>query len=670
MPPPDSRVRFSLRTKLTATFLAVGLVLVLSNVLSTRWLQGRWENVSAERAKTIHLAEDLDDIANSAFEEGFAYVLTADLGEKAHCLAKLEQFGVWRRRILERVAPGSAAAASLARVNEPLNGAMSSAEAMFDEYDVRHHVRAVTVERYEAAMDELSGKGSQLADIVRKEAGTDDLAARKLLNEMLLGIGLAAAVFTITLGTVFGHRLTRPLLRLRDATRRFGRGELNVEFHERSNDEFAQVAAAFGDMATNIGTLLAAVEQQKRRLEDVFGSLGEMLLVCGSDGKITSANRSACTTLGYDEAELVGRDLHTLFDSVCFDDLRRRASRADGVEPDATSETDLRVVRHDGKRLLASVSTSELRTDAQNSAGLVCVVRDLSEHRRLEAELRQAQKLEAIGRLASGIAHEINTPVQFVSDSVHFARDAAGDMAALLQQYRAAERATGETARAELLAEARAAEGHSNLPYILERLPAALDRSLEGLARIATIVRSMKVFAYPGQEQMSAVDLNQAVLATLTVASTEYKYVADLETQLSELPPVRCHIGEINQAVLNLVVNAAHAIADRNPDGTKGLIRVQTRVQGKSVIISISDNGGGIPDAIRDQIFDPFFTTKEVGRGTGQGLGVARVAVVDKHRGKLTFETELGVGTTFHIRLPIDGTTTSLVPTSALTVAA
>jgi signal transduction histidine kinase len=155
---------------------------------------------------------------------------------------------------------------------------------------------------------------------------------------------------------------------------------------------------------------------------------------------------------------------------------------------------------------------------------------------------------------------------------------------------------------------------------------------------------------------MSPVELNRAVEATLTVARSEYKYVADLETDLGELPPVTCYVNDINQVVLNIVVNAAHAIADKlAASGRRGLIRVSTRREGQDVVIAISDNGGGIPAEIRDRIFEPFFTTKEVGRGTGQGLALAWAAVKEKHSGELTFETRIGEGTTFFIRLPIAG---------------
>jgi signal transduction histidine kinase len=166
----------------------------------------------------------------------------------------------------------------------------------------------------------------------------------------------------------------------------------------------------------------------------------------------------------------------------------------------------------------------------------------------------------------------------------------------------------------------------------------------------------MKEFSHPNQGAMSSSDLNAGIRSTLTVARHEYKYVADIETRLEELPPVVCNIGEFNQTFLNLLVNATHAI-ESVVAGTerRGLITIATRQDGDSVLISIQDTGGGIPESIQDSIFDPFFTTKEVGKGTGQGLAIARSVIVDKHHGSLTFESVPGVGTTFLIRLPLDG---------------
>jgi len=204
------------------------------------------------------------------------------------------------------------------------------------------------------------------------------------------------------------------------------------------------------------------------------------------------------------------------------------------------------------------------------------------------------------------------------------------------------------------LAAVRAAEDAADIDYALGHTPTALASALDGLGRVAAIVRAMKDFAHPDRDEKTLVDLNRAIESTLMIAAHEYKYVADVRTELAALPDVRCNGGEINQAVLNLVINAAHAIRDVvGESGGRGRIVVRTRPLDGEVEIAVSDTGTGIPDAIRDKVYDPFFTTKDVGRGTGQGLAIARNVVVDKHGGSLRFESELGVGTTFFLRLPI-----------------
>jgi signal transduction histidine kinase/uncharacterized membrane protein affecting hemolysin expression len=282
---------------------------------------------------------------------------------------------------------------------------------------------------------------------------------------------------------------------------------------------------------------------------------------------------------------------------------------------------------------------------------------DVTDQRRLENELAQAQKLESVGRLAAGVAHEINTPVQFVSDSVHFVREAMDDLSVIVDKYRELRTATESGMNVAAAAKAAEdAEDEADLDYILENAPVALDRARDGLGRVAAIVRSMKEFAHPDRKEKAQADINQAISSTLVIASNEYKYVADVETEFAELPLVNCFAGEINQVVLNLIVNAAHAIGDVvKGTGTKGKIRVVTRMLDDGIEISIADTGKGIPVEVRSRIFDPFFTTKEVGKGTGQGLAIARAVIVEKHGGTLHFETEIGRGTTFYIRLPVAG---------------
>jgi signal transduction histidine kinase len=325
-------------------------------------------------------------------------------------------------------------------------------------------------------------------------------------------------------------------------------------------------------------------------------------------------------------------------------------------------EIETSVLTEDDKRIeLRWVASCEQSESTGQHKVLRGMMLDVTDQRRLENELAQAQKLESVGRLAAGVAHEINTPVQFVSDSVSFVREAMDDLSQIVDRYRELRAATEQGA--DVVAAAKAAEeaeDDADLDYIMENAPVALDRARDGLGRVAAIVRSMKEFAHPDRKEMTQVDINQAISSTLVIATNEYKYVAEVETAFGELPSVNCYAGEINQVVLNLIVNAAHAIGDvvKGTPG-KGRIRVSTRVLDDQVEIAIADTGKGIPAEVRARIFDPFFTTKEVGKGTGQGLAIARSVVVDKHGGTLHFETEVGKGTTFYIRLPISGPASS-----------
>jgi len=262
---------------------------------------------------------------------------------------------------------------------------------------------------------------------------------------------------------------------------------------------------------------------------------------------------------------------------------------------------------------------------------------EIRERDRIEDELRLSQRLKAIGQLAAGIAHEISTPVQYVCDHLEFLREGFEQVAA----------------------HSRDLPRSDDLAYVFEALPGALHAIEHGAARIASIVSSMREFAHPGSSEMAPADINRALANTLAVSAHSYQDLADVETSFGILPQVRCHAGELNQVFLNLVVNAAHAMEGRPQRGKLG---VSTRVDGDEVVISISDTGCGIPAANRDRIFDAFFTTKDVGRGTGQGLGISRTIIVARHHGALTFESSVGVGTTFQIRIPIAGTTRAPTP--------
>lgn len=285
--------------------------------------------------------------------------------------------------------------------------------------------------------------------------------------------------------------------------------------------------------------------------------------------------------------------------------------------------------------------------------------RKLSEHqsRMMEAELSQAHKLEAIGQLAAGIAHEINTPIQYVGDNTRFFKESFEVIEKLLVNHQELLKVIQhESPTPDLLAQAQEALAKSDLPYLIKQVPLAINETMDGIERISRIVKAMKEFSHPGGKEKAMIDLNKAIQSTVTVARNEWKYVAEVKLELDpELPKTPCFLGEFNQSVLNLVINAAHAIGDmlKKQPGGKGLIIVSTRREGEFVEVSISDNGTGIPESARPHIFEQFFTTKEVGKGTGQGLALVYSNIVKKHGGSVSFETETGRGTRFIMRLPI-----------------
>jgi PAS domain S-box-containing protein len=319
-------------------------------------------------------------------------------------------------------------------------------------------------------------------------------------------------------------------------------------------------------------------------------------------------------------------------------------------------QIEYRRKRHDGVyRWLLDVAVPRF-TPAGEFCGYAGTCRDMTESKEAELALRQAQKLEAIGSLAAGVAHEINTPVQYVSDNVHFLQGALGDL--LDVAVKADNLVEGTEAAGLAQTEPlRAALKKADLAYLKEEVPLASDQALDGLRRITDIVRAVRQFSHPGSDDPTPTDLNAEIATTAAVSRNEWRYVADLTTHLDpNLPQVPCLASEMRQVLLNLIVNAAHAIADATAGeaGKRGWIEVASRLDGEWAEITVSDSGTGIPEAIRSRIFDPFFTTKDVGRGTGQGLAIAHTIVVEKHRGSIRFDTVLGKGTKFVVRLPLN----------------
>jgi PAS domain S-box-containing protein len=322
---------------------------------------------------------------------------------------------------------------------------------------------------------------------------------------------------------------------------------------------------------------------------------------------------------------------------------------------------ECRLLRLLGGEVPVEVIARPLIDEAGTRRGVVGVIADITERRLRAIEAEHARKLEALGRLSTGLAHELNTPIQFLGDNTRFVAEAYRGLSELVLTYRQilgeqcfagdARPCTPEF-RARWQSQVRQAEADADVEFYTQEVPSAIEQSLQGVARVATLVRAMRAFSSAGESGQAPVDLNEALRTAVTVAQSQLGEVADVAWDLADLPPVVCTIGDLNQVFLNLLLNAADAIADT---GARGVLTIRTRPDGDGVSVSFTDTGPGVPEELKLRIFEPFFTTKEVGRGTGQGLALARAVVHDQHGGRLTFTSRPGHGATFTIWLPADG---------------
>ncbi len=397
----------------------------------------------------------------------------------------------------------------------------------------------------------------------------------------------------------------------------------------------------------SIGASLAQYRManlERRRVGELLASITSILVGISADDKVMQWNKPAELTFRLTAHDVLDKPVGSL--PIPWDSPPILRAIADCRRGGPVRLNDVQYTRADGSNGLLGLSLTQFAGAEETTPGVLIVGAEITERRNMESQLRHAQKLEAIGRLSAGIAHEINTPTQYVGDNVRFLKDAFTDVVGLLDKL-------GEGTSGRRLADATAAV---DLGFLTEEIPRAIQAALEGVERTASIVRALREFSHPAESKM-AVDLNRAIESTITVARNEWKYVAELVSDLDpDLPAVPCLPGEFNQVILNLIVNAAHAIDERLGKGsdTKGTITISTRQEGAWAEIRVADTGAGIPENIRHRIFDPFFTTKEVGKGTGQGLSIAHAVVVQKHGGTIAVASEVGTGTTFVIRLPLE----------------
>jgi len=389
-------------------------------------------------------------------------------------------------------------------------------------------------------------------------------------------------------------------------------------------------------------------EEAMELLVTVIEQTDDAIIIAGIDEVVHYINPAAIINSGLMKNELIGPTLHVftngLLDASTLGELRNSMAKGHLWHGHVKSR------RQDGSFMEEDVTISPISNEVGELTHFVAVKRDVTKMTLLQRQLLQAQKLEAIGQLAAGIAHEINTPMQYVQNNVSFFEQAFKTLQDLLVEV-------GKTERSLLTAEITALLATIKLDFLLEEIPESIKETHDGIDRVVKIVSAMKEFSHPGGNDKVATDLNRALDSTITVCRNEWKYVAEMLTDFDpDLPLVHCFPDQLNQVVLNLIINASHAIQDHNKldaKGDSGRITIGTRKDGTWVEIQISDSGGGIPEEIQQRIFEPFFTTKEVGRGTGQGLALAHDIIVNKHGGRIDFISTPGQGTTFLLRLPI-----------------
>ena len=387
--------------------------------------------------------------------------------------------------------------------------------------------------------------------------------------------------------------------------------------------------------------------EERKLLATVIEQTGDSVYITGTDQLIQYANPAAIKNSGYTAAEL-----HGAMPLVFKNDLMDPAVVADMSETLAEGRIwhgRFRSRRKNGSIIEEDATISPVRNEEGELTHHVAIKRDITEMTNLQRQLMQAQKLEAIGQLAAGIAHEINTPMQYVQNNVIFLEQAFTDFQAIMV-------ALDAVTPDQLPAVVAAPLSQADLEFLLEEVPASVTEALDGIDRVVKIVSAMKEFSHPGNHEKSPTNLNHALENTLTVCRNEWKYVAELVTDLArDLPLVPCFPDQLNQAVLNLIINASHAVQERlkTEPNVPGRINVSTRRDGDWVEIRVSDNGCGIPEDIQQRIFEPFFTTKEVGKGTGQGLTIVHDIVVKKHGGQVYAASAPGAGATFILRLPL-----------------
>ncbi len=508
-------------------------------------------------------------------------------------------------------------------------------ESAFLDPSARHEKMGLLVSKIDDETMKLVRGIEELQEAAEAERvrAADQLALRRA--RFVPTAGLMSAAYLLLVFVVWRWsvaRLVRPIAALTDEAlghQPFG------DVGREAPREIVLLSESLQGYASSLEaekSALAASEERSRdeaaRTRAIMEATPHAILVVDREGTIRAHNGATKDMLRLEDDDLMGEPIERFFSCPEGSDLLRESLQ------------EIEGRRQDGSRFPVELATASFEFEGAPAHALVG--QDRTDQRRLESELRQSQKQEALGQLAAGLAHELNTPIQFVGDCIHFFRDAFSDLAELLALYRKAEpeRSAIEEFEREI-----------DLPFLLDEIPAASERTLEGLKSASELIRATQELVHPAGGSHVRCDVHRAIQSAVTLARHRCEPVARTTLDLGPVPPAHCGHGELVQVMVNLLSNGADAVASNHEAHDLGRLRVSCDLDGEEIRIRVSDDGPGVPEELRSRIFDPFFTTKEVGKGSGQGLSIAHSIVQGRYGGKLGLEIGAEGGTTFEIRL-------------------
>lgn len=500
-------------------------------------------------------------------------------------------------------------------------------------------------------------------------------------SEWMLGVAIAEILLVAAFGAILGSFLTRQLSRLQDAAARVAAGDFGYTMDVHGEDELADTAHSFNTMSTALLAYRNRAEdvlretdnrrvQAEDRLYAALQNIPQAVTIINGDDEVIHINR-ACREMF--ELDAIPEGLSIPLDRMVYEQVRNVglmpsvdvALDSHVVSEEDRIQTQLAHIAEPGARVQWEYQLFDQRIILNHmcslpDGGRIIVSTDVSElHRKAEDRRRKEftelgkQRLESLGTLAGGIAHELNTPIQFVDSNIGFIKDATDRLSSYASDL---EKELGKHNQHAVIAPLIE---RYDIDFLRAEMPDALQQTEDGLKRITDIVKAIKIYSHPGQSNAKLTDLNEVIRNAVTVTTNQWRYVAELKTEIDDtLPPLMVNSGELGQVLVNLIINAADAITERRDHGdpSDGLITLTACQDEKSVYIIITDNGTGMPEEVRKRIFDPFYTTKEIGKGTGQGLSISRAIICKNHSGNLAVDSKPGEGTRFVIELPRDAT--------------